>query len=160
MLITLTRVYLARNALLCASEMPSQTPPTDVKQSLNGTGLFDVIDAMDCRAQTPTLSQLMNYDSVMIWSRASFQNATFLGDVLADYVDSGRTVVAAYDSFHPTLGVNGRLSKSNYLPFTTSSVVYNGFRNKLVAVNRSHPLLNGVNAFDGKENCRLLNVLI
>lgn len=147
---SITQILLARSALLCAAGVPIQTPPLDVKQSLNSTGFFDSIDTMDCRLQTPSLTLLMNYDSVMLWSRDSFRNATLLGDVLADYVDLGRTVVAAYGTFYRNFSIGGRLRDSNYLPFTTATVYYGTSLQYLVAVNRSHPLLNGVNSFDGK----------
>lgn len=139
-----------RSALLCAAESASQTPPLDVTRSLNSTGLFDTIDTKNCTDQTPTLAELMNYDSVMVWSRNPFANATLLGDVLADYVDSGRTVVASYTSFHQTWGVRGRLRDQNYIPFANVTTEYNNASFHLVAVNQPHPLLNGVNSFDGK----------
>lgn len=146
------QIQLARNATLCFSELPSQTPPTDVQQSLNSVGLFDLIDMMDCNLTTPTLTQLMQYDSVMVWSRNFFANATLLGDVLADYVDLGRTVVAAWYSFRNEYGIGGRLNDSNYLPFVSSILERNGVRYQLVAVNRTHPLLFAVNSFDGNNN--------
>lgn len=92
----------------------------------------------------------MNYDSVMVWSREKFLDATLLGDVLADYVDSDGTVVATYAALELTMGVRGRLRDQNYLPFTSAMIGFNEPSCRLVAVNRSHPLLNGVNSFDGK----------
>lgn len=110
-----------------------------------------MIDMMNCTGQTPALAYLMNYDSVMVWSLEAFQNNTLLGDVLADYVDSGGTVVATYGSFEEKLHIAGRLRDSNYLPFTSSSKSAKAGQYQLVAVNRYHPLLNGVNSFDGIE---------
>lgn len=140
---------------MCAAEPVLQTPPTDVKRSLNCTGFFDSIDMLDCNLQTPSLIQLMNYDSVMVWSNAPFQNATLLGNVLADYVDSGRTVVAVWYSFNSAIGIAGRLRDMNYLPFTNATIQYSTARFRLVAVNRSHPLLNGVKTFDGNGYSQL-----
>lgn len=99
--------------------------------------------------------QLKKYDSVMVWSNAPFQNATLLGDVLADYVDSGRTVVAVWYSFNSAIGIAGRLRDMNYLPFTNATIQYSTARFRLVAVNRSHPLLNGVKTFDGNGYSQL-----
>ncbi len=78
----------------------------DVRAKILGTGSFTSVDIFNARLGpfdgTPTLAQLQAYDAVFVWSALSFDDPTALGNVLADYVDGGGTVVQAMFTFFPT----------------------------------------------------------
>ena len=66
---------------------------TDVQQKIAGTGMFDAVDIFDAGIGTPTLAQLIQYESLFVFSNDTFFDRDALGDVLADYVDAGGGVV-------------------------------------------------------------------
>ena len=51
------------------------------------------VDYYDPRLATPTLAQLQQYDTVVTWVNGYYDDAIAMGDVLADYVESGGRVV-------------------------------------------------------------------
>jgi hypothetical protein len=81
-------------------------------------GCFDLVDAMD--TDFVPLSTLTNYDAVLYFSNSSgSQDPTAIGNVLADYADTGRRLVVATFSWAEqgsnTLG--GRLISDELSPF-------------------------------------------
>jgi len=72
--------------------------------------------------------------------------------VLADYVDGGGGVVVAVFSFYnPThsLGLDGRISSANYLPFTQPGGQTGGNGLTMVIDDAQHPIMAGVTTFNG-----------
>ena len=69
----------------------------DVQSTLLGTGAFTAVDVLDNIYFTPSLSYLQGYSVVLLWTHpvSSFPSASDLGDVLAQYWDSGGAVVVA-----------------------------------------------------------------
>ena len=126
----------------------------DVKTKLMGTGRFAQVDLIDVSSgkANPTLTQLQAYDAVLTWSNASYADATGLGNVLADYADSGKRVVVAVFASDPTdfAAIQGRLASGGYLPFIAApGGVTSGTQQSLVADIANDPLLVGVNSFNG-----------
>src|SRR5207302_1685121 len=78
---------------ICAAASPAAV--ADVHGKLVATHAFGAVDAIDCGAMTPSLATLRNYDAVLVFNRASFADATALGNNLATYVDGGGGVVGA-----------------------------------------------------------------
>jgi hypothetical protein len=129
----------------------------DVQAKLQGTGQFNSVTIIDANLVTPTLAQLQTYDAVLVYSDSNYQDAIALGNVLADYVDSGGGVVCAmfeigYGSGpfpHPTAQLKGRWDTQGYYvlprtqqhgpPQATLGTVY----------NPAHPIMQGVSTFDG-----------
>ena len=71
---------------------------TDLRDVLDDDGRFGTIDIISTTrfgTGTPTLSDLLAYDAVIHWSNDSNDDAIALGNVLADYVDTGRGMVQA-----------------------------------------------------------------
>ena len=98
---------------------------------------------------TPTLAQLEQYNAVLVYSDAAFNDSVGMGNVLADYVDAGGGVVVATFDFTPgNYGLLGRLVTGGYMPLTTGNFTY-GTDLTLVADQPSHPILNGVTSFNG-----------
>lgn len=123
----------------------------DVKAKLQGTGFFDSIDTYNVMDyEIPTLSTLQQYQAVFVFSDASFYGGDDMGDVLADYVDSGGGVVVAafsYNSETP-MGMSGRMVTDGYLPFSSGDYNY-GSEMTMVADIPESPILKGVNSFSG-----------
>jgi uncharacterized repeat protein (TIGR01451 family) len=123
----------------------------DVRTNIVATGLFNNSDVDIFDATTnplPTLSQLLQYGAVMIWTDGSFGNPTGFGNVLADYVDKGGgVVVGAYAWYATGSTIAGRLT--NYLPLTQGPLATTVAHMTFVPDLASHPLLQGVVTFDG-----------
>lgn len=83
--------------LIVAAEANTVLDPhfTDVRDKLLGSGQVASVDIFNARTGTPTLEQLLAYDTAFVWSRESFADSAALGNVLADYVDMGGGVVTA-----------------------------------------------------------------
>jgi hypothetical protein len=120
---------------------------TDVRNKILSTGLFSQVDVYDAATHTPTLAELKQYCSVLIYTDfRGITDATTYGNLLADYVDAGGGVVAA--TFYYNIGFGGRLVTANYLPFTTGPQTQ-GTQEFLVKDVPSHPIFSGVNSFNG-----------
>ncbi|HEX5218762.1 MAG TPA: M36 family metallopeptidase [Verrucomicrobiae bacterium] len=124
----------------------------DVALRISTAGNFSQVDPFLAKAgyPVPTLSQLQQYAAVLVFSDTSFNDNIALGDVLADYVDSGGGVVLATFGFYSSGGsaIQGRIKTGNYLPFTTGSAS-SGSTLTLVPDAPGHPLLDGVTVFNG-----------
>jgi hypothetical protein len=134
----------------------------DVVAKLTATGMFSQVDdlsPLDCNPfdpyngldATPSLATLQEYAAILVYSNCSFNDPVALGDVLADYVDAGGTVVVAAFSFWEVsaeIGLYGRLLTDGYLPLTlgTQGVWGDLF---LVPDLPDDPLLAGVTSFNG-----------
>ncbi len=104
---------------------------------------------MFCNQSLPALAQLQQYDAVLVYSDCTFSDPNQVGDVLADYMDSGGGVVTATFAFTSfSYGIFGRLQSAGYLPFTMGSYT-SGIQLSLVGVQPQHPILNGVISFNG-----------
>ncbi len=122
----------------------------DVQNKIRSTGFFSQVDLFDVRSSTPTLAQLQQYNAVFVYSDFGFSDRVALGNVLADYMDSGGGVVLATFAYtdNAGYGIEGRIKTAGYLPFTTSSNTA-GTRLSLVKDQPDHPILNGVASFNG-----------
>lgn len=122
----------------------------DVVAKVAAAGTFSSVTGILASNVTPTLNELLNYDAVLVYSDSGgFLDRVALGDVLADYVDLGGTVVVAVFAFNSSsLGIQGRLLTGGYLPFNQNAQS-GGSNLTLVPVIANHPLLAGVGSFDG-----------
>ena len=87
--------------LLSISPVTAQTKPdvavlgadpnnlSDPRSKLESTGLFNNVDAINISSTTPSLSNLQQYDAVLVYYSDFPADRNALGDVLADYVDRG-----------------------------------------------------------------------
>jgi len=118
--------------------------------------LLGRVSLVDAQSTTPTLRQLTSYDALLVYSAEQFFNPSLLGDTLADYVDLGKGVVLAdfsfvNSSYYSNYSLGGRFagtSSTTYYVLTPSS--YSSSPELvLVAIDPSHPVLNGVSKFNG-----------
>ncbi len=143
------------NVAIVAGDSAANTG--DAQAKLAGTGLFGQVDVILTISQTPTLAQLQAYSAVMVWSNSSFQDATLLGDVLADYVDGGGgVVVTVFCNSTTTLArtLQGRWVTGNYPVIVhqggTTSGTGGGGPQSLGTVHQpAHPVMAGVTTFHG-----------
>ena len=82
-------------------------PLTLRNQILDEPGVA-AVDIFDARAATPTLAQLANYDVVVAFSNSAYDDPTAMGDLLADYADTGGLVVACNFDWYGTSLRSGR----------------------------------------------------
>lgn len=107
-----------------------------------------VVDIIDVRYSTPSLATLLSYDSVLVWSNYWFNDSVALGNVLADYVDSGGGVVlATFVWYGPTYNLEGRMM-TDYSPFVQAGDNLYSYAN-LSWYNALHPIMTGVSTVAG-----------
>jgi len=107
------------------------------------------LDTISAQYSTPTAPQLAQYDAVIVWSNYAFADPVALGNLLADYVDSGKGVVVAVFgivTFLPNGYPQGRFA--NYYVITPGARQYSPALT-LEKVIPSHPILVNVSNFNG-----------
>ena len=123
----------------------------DVVSKLQSTGQFDSVTGVLVSSMTPSLSDMLNYDAILVYSDTSFNNGTTLGDRLADYMDAGGGVVVSTFCYYGTsagLSLKGRIRNDNYLPFDGSGQTQ-GSPLTLSVLDPTHAILDGVTSFNG-----------
>jgi len=119
------------------------TDYTDVISKL--TPHFTKFDSFSAYAATPTLSFLKTYDVVFAYSNYPFSDPTTFGNNLASYVDSGYGVVMAV--FSTAVGWNAAGRFQSYYAINPASIITG--QSYLVPIENNHPILQGVNSFNG-----------
>ncbi len=64
-----------------------------IRDQLNAYGDLAAVDTFNARLDTPTLDELSAYDVILTWSNYPYADPVGIGDVLADYVDTGGYVI-------------------------------------------------------------------
>lgn len=123
----------------------------DLAQALSDDGSLGEVTVLDCGYGTPTLAELQRYDAVLAWDYYSFDDNAALGDVLADYLDSGHGVVLGMDTFDSYYALRGRFMTDSYLCLTTGSTSYNQRTLKATPNDPASPLVQGVGVFSCAE---------
>ncbi len=105
------------------------------------------VDYFDARNGTPTLAHLQAYDSVVVLSNTSFADQAAAGDVLADYLDTGGTVVQTNGTWDTGGGwlLTGRYLSDGYSPYEYGGNLYFDPVN-LGTYDASHPIMAGVSS--------------
>jgi hypothetical protein len=116
-------------------------PDTTLGWRLRALG--DSVEYYDVRLATPTLGELLSYDAVGAHSAARFADPNALGNILADYVDSGGGVVLANFCFaNDGFGLTGRVMTGDYATLTLGSAMF--VTQSLGWYNPAHPVMSGV----------------
>ncbi|KKG09995.1 Ig-like domain-containing protein [Methanosarcina sp. 2.H.A.1B.4] len=114
------------------------------------TGFPDIgtVNFFNAAEGTPTLAELQQYDVAIIWCNYVYYEKVALGDVLADYVDSGGNVILQVASWYgPNWDLQGRIISEGYSPFVQDG--YNGNHYSTASLglyDASHPIMKGVNS--------------
>lgn len=125
---------------------------TDPRDKLLGTGFFNSVDIISTYQATPTLDDLRNYDAIITWSNVNYANATALGDVLADYVDTGGGVVVAVfanTSTNTSRYLQGRWITDGYEIVPHAGGNSSGSATLGTILVPGHPILDGVATLNG-----------
>ncbi|HOT91991.1 MAG TPA: PKD domain-containing protein, partial [Anaerolineae bacterium] len=113
-----------------------------IRSLLQAYGDLGVVDVYDARYSTPTLVELQAYDVVITWNNYAYQDATAMGNVLADYVDSGGKVVDLEFALDSSWGMQGRFVSAGYTAMTHSATLYSTAC--LGAFDPAHPIMDGI----------------
>ncbi|MHC4498232.1 MAG: hypothetical protein ACYS21_03855, partial [Planctomycetota bacterium] len=114
-------------------------PPT---AELTATGRFSAVDYFYARYTTPSLATLVPYDAILAYTNFYPDNATLLGNVLADYVDAGGRVSISTYSFSTPWEMKGRIMTAGYSPLTNSGTNGNVSGNLVATI--PDPIFDGI----------------
>ena len=93
-------------------------PPATLQSQILAEPGVTGVDLFDASSATPTLAQLQPYNIVVAFSNNPYADAVAMGNVLADYADTGGIVVGLnFDWFGPPFGLDGRWITGGYTPF-------------------------------------------
>jgi hypothetical protein len=134
------------------TEFPPAFQLVDVQQRLQATGQFAAVDIINTVPSTPTLAQLAQYNSVIVWTNSTPANANTWGDVMADYVDAGGgVVVAVFANTSTTTArrLQGRWLTGGYEIIPSARGTTTGGALLGAVLQPAHPIMQGVQTFDG-----------
>ena len=142
---------MAQNvAIVAAAGSPGALGTLDV---LVGSGSFDSVTNIDLAVGTPTLDELLAFDSVLVWTNTTPQSTDAFGDVLADYVDAGGGVVVAVFANSSTTtnrDIGGRWrANPDYEVIVPRSGNQSGAASLGTILEPDHPIMDGVTTFFG-----------
>lgn len=116
-LVPISSVVTSGNSVAIVGVNPDEEDAwiEEVKTKIYNVGFFNKVDIFDASQRTPTLNELLKYDSLMVYSDGNFLDGNALGDIIADYSDTGRgVVVAVFETSGATL--LGRWAEETYDP--------------------------------------------
>ncbi|MCK4739578.1 MAG: proprotein convertase P-domain-containing protein [Deltaproteobacteria bacterium] len=128
--------------------VPSSTYSADILAKVLSTNEFYTAEVFNAGAATPTLAELLAYDSVLTCSDTGYADNVVLGDNLADYVDAGGGVVSAVFA-NASIPIAGRWATDGYYALEPLGQA-SGTRLTLdTAFDSLHPLMTDVTTLDG-----------
>jgi hypothetical protein len=122
----------------------------DVQSKILATKSFVKVDAniVSGTNPVPTVTNLMHYESALVYDDTSFSNPTSLGNALAAYLTNGGGVVVATFAYNTgTLTMQGNIT-NGYLPFTFGAQS-NAPNQTLVEDVPGNVIFSGVTSFNG-----------
>jgi hypothetical protein len=138
---------VAKKVLVLAAEN-DVTWIEDVRQKIEDTNLFDVIDSHNAYNSLISSTELMEYDAVLIFTDYPAVNASDLGDNLAAFIDNGGGVVeATFGGFEEITG-----NYTDYKVYDSSNIIGNNsgtVRTLGTVSDNNHPIMSGVATFNG-----------
>jgi hypothetical protein len=125
----------------------SGTDVTEIQSLLSAFPDLQAVDVRDASFGNPSLGELEAYQSVMLVANTPFDDPDGLGDVLADYVDTGGGLVMTLATTLAGWEIRGRLRSDGYIPFTLGTGPVGS--SILGTFDASHPIMAGVHAAAG-----------
>lgn len=108
---------------------------------------LETVDIFDVSIGTPTLSQLAQYDVVIVWSNYEFFDPDLLGDHLADYIDQGgKVIMSAFAWYGGGNSIGGRFSFDAYSPLASLNLGNHYSDASLGTYQPLHPIMRGITA--------------
>jgi subtilisin family serine protease len=112
---------------------------------LNASPYIGVVDSFFAYSQVPSLDYLLQYDVVFSWSSNGYYSPDALGNVLADYLDAGGTLVQTAYSWREQIYLpGGRFLSGEYSPFITLNLGSSSSPAYLGSYDPTHPIFDGV----------------
>jgi len=97
---------------------------SELMEYLTESGIVTEYTVIECQSNTPTLNDLEPYDMAIIWTNNAPYDYEAMGDVLADFVDLGKPVLAFNFCFIDYyLGLGGRFME-DYSPMAPGYCEY------------------------------------
>ncbi len=126
----------------------------DVIGKLTSSQLFESVSELNAFESVPTLSQLNEYDAVLVCPVSSWPDRAAMGTNLAAYVDAGGGVVlSAFAVGRVTAGQDGSMLAggwtSAYQCIPTSNLIFGTNATLGTVALPEHPIMIGVETFDG-----------
>ncbi len=113
----------------------------DVQSKLDCTGEFFHVESIDLRFDTPTLVDLQEFHTVLVFQDTVIGDPEGVSAALADFVAQGGGVVLAVGSVDPVLGLGGRFESEGWLPVATSAREFH--RDGTITVSSGYEWLPG-----------------
>jgi len=135
------------NKVLIIGAASTTTWMNDIQTKLTGTGKFVQVDVLDAKTSTPTVATLLTYKSVLVFSDASYSDATTLGNNLATYADAGGGIVTATFAWSVS-PLQGNFA-TNYQVITPTGSQTTGAQSLGTIFLPSHATMQGVTNFSG-----------
>ena len=121
-------------------------PPSTLQSQILAEPGVAAVDLFDASSGTPTLTQLEQYNIVVPFSNNPYSDPVGMGNVLADYADTGGVVVGLnFDWFGPPFDLEGRWQTGGYSPFVDGGPT-NFVNSCLGTYDTTHPLMQGISA--------------
>jgi hypothetical protein len=122
----------------------------DVQSKILGAGSLLKVDANLASGTNPipTVTNLVRYEAVLVYSDTTFSDSTGMGNALASYVDAGGGVVVGVFGFSTFYGLQGNLVTRGYLPFAEGGTASPGNLTLYEDVP-THQIFAGVTSFNG-----------
>jgi len=124
----------------------------DVKSKLEAVYPFSGVDVINGSQTTPSLTQLQQYDAVLMWNVSTWFDRITLGNNLASYINGGGRVVGGIYATGGSSGSNpgGSYSSFELIPFGSGTSSFNlGMATPTLP---AHPLLKEVMTFQGASS--------
>jgi hypothetical protein len=102
------------------------------------------VNTIDANSSMPTLAFLENYNTVIISNNGFWNDATGLGDLLANYVDAGGSVIITVPTFYESdYSLSGRFVDDGYMPVYMATILGSDV---LGGYNETHPIMLNVDS--------------
>ncbi|HEU5106213.1 MAG TPA: hypothetical protein VFU11_10265 [Solirubrobacterales bacterium] len=125
-------------------------PPAGFQAQLKSFPDVAAVDIFDACLGTPTLAELTPYDMAVTMDNSGYEDPEAIGNVLADYIDTGGLLFQyAYDT-EDGLAPQGRLATGGYTPFIPGDNPNQDVT--LGEFNAASPLMQGVTALATEDN--------
>ncbi|KAJ6228911.1 lute [Anaeramoeba flamelloides] len=124
----------------------------DIIKSINYFGGVE-IDIMSVDKRTPSYEDIVNYDSIFLFSYADFFDSQKIGDLIARFIQDGGGVVICSVFSLVSKGlqgrIGGRLVTDEFLPFSHGERISRERSYLGEIFDPDHRLMNQVKCFDG-----------
>jgi subtilisin family serine protease len=132
--------------VLDSEEEPEDNCYWDVAKYLIASGRFNSVSGIDGYLFTPTLSNLQNWNVVIVFGWDEWGDNSAIGDLLADYVDAGGNVLIALaaNSINGRRIIGGRFNSDNYWLITPNPEDAGGVYHMGKVLCPWHSIMSGI----------------